>query len=103
MSEEMSLPKAINEQSCLIRICGTEVTIDCDVRCDAEELMDWLVNLEPRDAPATSQGEVGEAINELVDLLAPVLTNSMGMAASDRERRFRAAMNTIAESEQDHG
>jgi hypothetical protein len=35
------------------------------------------------------------AVNELARLLAPVLTHHHGMAAQDREDRFRAALETL--------
>ncbi len=36
-----------------------------------------------------------QAVNEMVRLLAPVLTQGQGMAARDREDRFRAAVKTL--------
>lgn len=35
------------------------------------------------------------AINEIIRLLAPVLTEGRGMSARDREDRFRTALETL--------
>lgn len=41
----MKIPKAISEQASLISITKRTVTIDCDTREDAEELLNWLAEL----------------------------------------------------------
>jgi hypothetical protein len=41
----MKIPVAISEQASLISLTKRTVTIDCDSRDDAEELLDWLLNL----------------------------------------------------------
>lgn len=39
------IPKAIADQACLIGMTKRQVYIECDTREDAEELLDWLINL----------------------------------------------------------
>lgn len=43
-----------------------------------------------------------DPIDELVELLAPVLTQSQGMAATDRERRFREAIRNLVSKDCPH-
>lgn len=43
------------------------------------------------------------AINELVELLAPVLTHHQGMLANSREERFRQALKALIEIAKEQG
>lgn len=54
------------------------------------------VTQEDRDTAIKALIGVEDPIDALVDLLAPVLTHSQGMAARERESRFRKALSDLA-------
>jgi hypothetical protein len=38
----MNTPRVLSEQACAISMSGSVVTIDCDMRAEAEEVFEWL-------------------------------------------------------------